>query len=206
FGHAKNCHNLRTRNCLCHKFDYLHCELCPIPTHLKMYISSSHIMDIPTKLVAKALPLPMIVVSEWSENTVLYNYSKVHLTQLLEKAEVIPGCMLKLSVFYGNQHKEYCYGNVIFEIIPEKLFNPNLYFGDFYCMYTAYHYVILVIAPVGSPGDEFCKQRCLIIYIDSMDPFLGRVAEITGHQLMSLSTANTKRDPSCETCNISVGC
>lgn len=35
------------------------------------------------------------------------DYSKVHLTQLLEKAEVIAGRMLKLSVFYRNQHKEY---------------------------------------------------------------------------------------------------
>lgn len=35
------------------------------------------------------------------------DYSKVHLTQLLEKAEVIAGRMLKFSVFYRNQHKEY---------------------------------------------------------------------------------------------------
>ncbi|PKU35894.1 phytanoyl- hydroxylase-interacting [Limosa lapponica baueri] len=216
------------------------------------------------------------------------DYSKVHLTQLLEKAEVIAGRMLKLSVFYRNQHKEYfdyirehhgnamqpsvkdnsgshgspisgklegiffsCntefntgkppqdspYGRYRFEIAAEKLFNPNtnLYFGDFYCMYTAYHYVILVIAPVGSPGDEFCKQRLPqlnikdnkfltcdeedgvmvyhhaqdvileVIYTDPVDLSLGTVAEITGHQLMSLSTANAKKDPSCKTCNISVG-
>ncbi|XP_062041403.1 phytanoyl-CoA hydroxylase-interacting protein-like [Lepus europaeus] len=215
-------------------------------------------------------------------------HRKVHLTQLLEKAEVISGRMLKFSVFYRNQHKEYfdyirehhgsamqpsvkdnsgshgspisgklegiffsCstefntgkppqdspYGRYRFEIAAEKLFNPNtnLYFGDFYCMYTAYHYVILVIAPVGSPGDEFCKQRlpqlnskdskfltCTeedgllvyhhaqdvileVIYTDPVDLSLGTVAEITGHQLMSLSTANAKKDPSCKTCNISVG-
>lgn len=49
------------------------------------------------------------VVSEWSEIIELYtaDYSKVHLTQLLEKAEVIAGRMLKFSVFYRNQHKEY---------------------------------------------------------------------------------------------------
>uniref|UniRef100_A0A4W2C0Z3 Phytanoyl-CoA 2-hydroxylase interacting protein like n=1 Tax=Bos indicus x Bos taurus TaxID=30522 RepID=A0A4W2C0Z3_BOBOX len=274
--------------------------------------------DVPTKLVAKAVPLPMTVrghwflsprteytvavqtaskqvdgdyvVSEWSEiiEFCTADYSKVHLTQLLEKAEVIAGRMLKFSVFYRNQHKEYfdyirehhgnamqpsvkdnsgshgspisgklegiffsCstefntgkppqdspYGRYRFEIAAEKLFNPNtnLYFGDFYCMYTAYHYVILVIAPVGSPGDEFCKQRlpqlnsqdnkfltCReedgmlvyhhaqdvileVIYTDPVGLSLGTVAEITGHQLMSLSTANAKKDPSCKTCNISVG-
>ncbi|KAJ7426334.1 Phytanoyl-CoA hydroxylase-interacting protein-like protein [Willisornis vidua] len=274
--------------------------------------------DVPTKLVAKAVPLPMTVrghwflsprteytvavqtaskqvdgdyvVSEWSEiiEFCTADYSKVHLTQLLEKAEVIAGRMLKLSVFYRNQHKEYfdyirehhgnamqpsvkdnsgshgspisgklegiffsCntefntgkppqdspYGRYRYEIAAEKLFNPNtnLYFGDFYCMYTAYHYVILVIAPVGSPGDEFCKQRLPqlnikdnkfltcdeengvmvyhhaqdvileVIYTDPVDLSLGTVAEITGHQLMSLSTANAKKDPSCKTCNISVG-
>ncbi|CAO2608371.1 Phytanoyl-CoA hydroxylase-interacting protein-like, partial [Lemmus lemmus] len=274
--------------------------------------------DVPTKLVAKAVPLPMTVrghwflsprteytvavqtaskqvdgdyvVSEWSEiiEFCTADYSKVHLTQLLEKADVIAGRMLKFSVFYRNQHKEYfdyvrehhgnamqpsvkdnsgshgspisgklegiffsCstefntgkppqdspYGRYRFEIAAEKLFNPNtnLYFGDFYCMYTAYHYVILVIAPVGSPGDEFCKQRlpqlnskdnkfltCTeedgmlvyhhaqdvileVIYTDPVALSLGTVAEITGHQLMSLSTANAKKDPSCKTCNISVG-
>ncbi|MBZ3874047.1 Phytanoyl-CoA hydroxylase-interacting protein-like [Sciurus carolinensis] len=274
--------------------------------------------DVPTKLVAKAVPLPMTVrghwflsprteytvavqtaskqvdgdyvVSEWSEiiEFCTADYSKVHLTQLLEKAEVISGRMLKFSVFYRNQHKEYfdyirehhgnamqpsvkdnsgshgspisgklegiffsCstefntgkppqdspYGRYRFEIAAEKLFNPNtnLYFGDFYCMYTAYHYVILVIAPVGSPGDEFCKLRlpqlnskdnkfltCTeedgvlvyhhaqdvileVIFTDPVDLSLGTVAEITGHQLMSLSTANAKKDPSCKTCNISVG-
>jgi len=43
----------------------------------------------------------------------------------------------------------------------ESLFNQNtnLYFGDFYCMYTAYHYVILILAPEGSKGDLFCKGR-----------------------------------------------
>ncbi|CAJ0936394.1 unnamed protein product [Ranitomeya imitator] len=359
--------------------------------------------DVPTKLVAKAVPLPMTVrghwflsprteytvavqtaskqvdgdyvVSEWSEiiEFCTGDYSKVHLNQLMEKAEAIAGRMLKFSVFYRNQHKEYfdytqggaaavrvrwvsqsgashlqrmmssfclrdaapaqvyfvcpvqskgrqstpapqredkkrtssyedgrprtttpigsersgtspgthhgnvmqpslkdnsgshgspisaklegiffsCstefntgkppqdspYGRYRVEIPAEKLFNPNtnLYFGDFYCMYTAYHYVIVVIAPVGSPGDEFCKQRlpqlslsdnkfltCTeeegslvfrhaqdvileVIYTDPVDLSCGTVAEIIGHQLMSLSTANAKKDPSCKTCNISVG-
>uniref|UniRef100_A0A671RKS7 Phytanoyl-CoA hydroxylase-interacting protein-like n=2 Tax=Sinocyclocheilus anshuiensis TaxID=1608454 RepID=A0A671RKS7_9TELE len=275
--------------------------------------------DVPTKLVAKAVPLPMTVrghwflsprteytvavqtaskqgdgdyaVSEWSEiiEFCTADYSTVHLTQLLEKAEVIAGRMLRFSVFYRNQHKEYfdhareaqnnkmlssvkdnsgshgspisgklegiffcCntefntgkppqdspYGRYRFKLPAEELFSPktNLYFADFYCMYTAYHYVILVIAPKGSSGDEFCKQRlpaldlannrfmtCSededgrlvfhhaqdlileVIYTDPVDLSLGTVAEISGHQLMSQSTVNAKKDPSCKTCNISVG-
>lgn len=35
------------------------------------------------------------------------DYSTVHLNQLLEKAEVIAGRMLRFSVFYRNQNKEY---------------------------------------------------------------------------------------------------
>ncbi|MCJ8738323.1 hypothetical protein PDJAM_G00034420 [Pangasius djambal] len=275
--------------------------------------------DVPTKLVAKAVPLPMTVrghwflsprteytvavqtaskqsdrdyaVSEWSEvvEFCTADYSTVHLTQLLEKAEAIAGRMLPFSVFYRNQNKEYfdharhaqknkmlpsvkdnsgshgspisgklegiffsCntefntgappqdspYGRYRFQVPAEALFNhnTNLYFADFYCMYTAYHYVILVLAPRGSPGDEFCKQRlpllditnnrfltCAeeeegrlsfhhaqdiileVIYTDPVDLSLGTVAEISGHQLMSLSTINAKKDPSCKTCNISVG-
>ncbi|XP_058263061.1 phytanoyl-CoA hydroxylase-interacting protein-like isoform X2 [Hemibagrus wyckioides] len=275
--------------------------------------------DVPTKLVAKAVPLPMTVrghwflsprteytvavqtaskqsdrdyaVSEWSEvvEFCTADYSTVHLTQLLEKAEAIAGRMLPFSVFYRNQNKEYfdharhaqknkmlplvkdnsgshgspisgklegiffsCntefntgappqdspYGRFRFQAPAEALFNhnTNLYFADFYCMYTAYHYVILVLAPCGSPGDEFCKQRlpllditnnrfmtCTedeegrlsfhhaqdlileVIYTDPVDLSLGTVAEISGHQLMSLSTINAKKDPSCKTCNISVG-
>ncbi|OWK06851.1 hypothetical protein Celaphus_00018676, partial [Cervus elaphus hippelaphus] len=152
--------------------------------------------------------------------------------------------MFKFYVFYHNQHKEYFdyirkhHGNSVqpsrFETAAEKLFNPNtnLSFRDFYCVYTAYHYVILVIAPVGSLGDEFCKQ-CLpqlnsqdnefltcreedgmvvyhyaqdvileVIYTDPVAISLGTVAEITGHQLMSLSTVNAKKDPRCKICNI----
>ncbi|XP_067100483.1 phytanoyl-CoA hydroxylase-interacting protein-like isoform X1 [Osmerus mordax] len=275
--------------------------------------------DVPTKLVAKAVPLPMTVrghwflsprteytvavqtaskqsdgdyaVSEWSEiiEFCTGDYSTVHLTQLLQKAEVIAGRMLNFSVFYRNQQKEYfdqardaqnnrmlpavkdnsgshgspisgklegiffsCntefntgkppqdspYGRMRFQVQAEALFNPNtnLYFGDFYCMYTAYHYVILVLAPQGSPGDEFCKQRlplldiadnrfltCVegedghlvfrhaqdvileVIYTEPVDLALGTVAEISGHQLRSSSTVNAKKDPSCKTCNISVG-
>lgn len=130
------------------------------------------------------------------------------------------------------------YGRYRFQVPAKALFNhsTNLYFADFYCMYTAYHYVIMVVAPRGSPGDEFCKQRlplldiannrfltCVedeeghlsfyhaqdiileVIYTDPLDLSLGTVAEISGHQLMSLSTINAKKDPSCKTCNISVG-
>lgn len=103
-------------------------------------------------------------------------------------------------------------------------------------MYTAYHYVILVLAPEGSTGDMFCKGRlpaldradnrfltCIreedgslsfhhaqdvileVIYTEPLDLSLGTVAQISGHQLMSQSTVNAKKDPSCKTCNISVG-
>lgn len=112
----------------------------------------------------------------------------------------------------------------------------NIYFGDFYCMYTSYHYVILVLAPDGSKGDVFCKGRlpeldrsnnsfltCTedddgslffhhaqdvileVIYTEPVDLSLGSVSQISGHQLMSLSTVNAKKDPSCKICNISVG-
>lgn len=111
-----------------------------------------------------------------------------------------------------------------------------MYFGDFYCMYTSYHYVILVLAPDGSKGDAFCKGRlpaldrsdnrflaCTeeedgslsfrhaqdvnleVMYTEPVDLRLGAVSQISGHQLMSLSTANAKKDPSCKVCNISVG-
>uniref|UniRef100_A0A4W6DTD1 Phytanoyl-CoA 2-hydroxylase interacting protein-like a n=1 Tax=Lates calcarifer TaxID=8187 RepID=A0A4W6DTD1_LATCA len=251
--------------------------------------------DVPTKLVAKAVPLPMTVRGHWflsprTEYTVAVqtwseiiefctaDYSTVHLNQLLEKAEVIAGRMLRFSVFYRNQNKEYfdharevqgnrmlpsvkdnsgshgspisgklegiffsCntefntgkppqdspYGRHRFEIRADALFNPdtNLYFGDFYCMYTAYHYVILVLAPKGSRGDEFCKQRlpaldisnnrfltCKqneegdggLVFHHAQDVIL-EVIYTDGHQLMSLSTVNAKKDPSCKTCNISVG-
>lgn len=47
------------------------------------------------------------------------------------------------------------------QVGAEALFNhsTNIYFADFYCMYTSYHYVILVLAPDGSKGDLFCKGR-----------------------------------------------
>lgn len=281
--------------------------------------------DVPTKLVAKAVRLPMTVrghwflsprtqytlsvqtaakrpdgdytVSKWSESVDFStaDYSSVHLTQLLQKAEALAGRMLPFSVFYRNQQKEYfdekgslfcsrdaacsrmlpcvkddsgshgspisgklegiffsCntefntgkppqdspYGPHRFQIQADHLFNQstNLYFGDFYCMYTSYHYVILVLAPEGSKGDLFCKGR-LPALDPSSNPFLsftetedgsllfqhaqdvileviftepvelaaGVVTQISGHQLMSLSTINAKKDPSCKVCNISVG-
>uniref|UniRef100_A0A8C4MM51 Phytanoyl-CoA hydroxylase-interacting protein n=1 Tax=Equus asinus asinus TaxID=83772 RepID=A0A8C4MM51_EQUAS len=274
--------------------------------------------DVPTKLVAKAVPLPMTVrghwflsprteysvavqtavkqsdgeylVSGWSETVEFCtgDYAKEHLAQLQEKAEQIAGRMLRFSVFYRNHHKEYfqharthcgnmlqpylkdnsgshgsptsgmlhgvffsCntefntgqppqdspYGRWRFQIPAQRLFNPstNLYFADFYCMYTAYHYAILVLAPKGSLGDRFCRDRlplldiacnkfltCSVedgelvfrhaqdlilevIYTEPVDLSLGTLGEISGHQLMSLSTADAKKDPSCKTCNISVG-
>ncbi|XP_042338909.1 phytanoyl-CoA hydroxylase-interacting protein-like [Plectropomus leopardus] len=281
--------------------------------------------DVPTKLVAKAVPLPMTVrghwflsprteytvsvqtaakqpdgdyaVSQWSEIIELCtaDYSTVHLNQLLQKAEAIAGRMLPFTVFYRNQEKEYfqqaspsyrsrdaqcrrmlpsvkdnsgshgspisgklkgvffsCntefntgkppqdspYGPYRFQIQAEILFNrtTNIYFGDFYCMYTSYHYVILVLSPDGSDGDAFCKGRlpaldrsdnrflsCTeeedgslsfrhaqdvileVIYTEPVDLSLGTVEQISGHQLMSQSTVNAKKDPSCKICNISVG-
>uniref|UniRef100_A0A7N8XCZ8 Phytanoyl-CoA hydroxylase-interacting protein-like n=1 Tax=Mastacembelus armatus TaxID=205130 RepID=A0A7N8XCZ8_9TELE len=275
--------------------------------------------DVPTKLVAKAVPLPMTVrghwflsprteytvaaqtaakqpdgeysVSQWSEiiEFCTADYSTVHLDQLLQKAEAIAGRMLPFSVFYRNQQREFfcqardaqchcmlpavkdssgsrgspisgklegiffsCntefntgeppqdspYGSYRFQIQADILFNQNtnIYFGDFYCMYTSYHYVILVLAPDGSKGDVFCKGRlpaldrsnnpfltcskeaegspCFrhaqdvileVIYTEPVDLSLGTVSQIRGHQLMSLSTLNAKKDPSCKICNISVG-
>ncbi|XP_069473851.1 phytanoyl-CoA hydroxylase-interacting protein [Ambystoma mexicanum] len=274
--------------------------------------------DVPTKLVAKAVPLPMTVrghwflsprteytvavqtavkqsdgeytVSGWSETVEFCtgDYAKEHVQQLQEKAELIAGRMLPLTVFYRNQHKEYfqhirmqcgnkmqpyvkdnsgshgspvsgtlrgiffsCntefntgqppqdspYGRLRFQIPAPRLFNnnSNLYFADLYCMYTAYHYVVLVLAPKGSPGDLFCQERlplldisanrfltCSmengelvyrhaqdaileVIYTEPVDLAVGELGEISGHQLMSLSTANAKKDPSCKACNISVG-
>uniref|UniRef100_A0A8C2XMI9 Fibronectin type-III domain-containing protein n=1 Tax=Cyclopterus lumpus TaxID=8103 RepID=A0A8C2XMI9_CYCLU len=277
--------------------------------------------DVPTKLVAKAVPLPMTVrghwflsprteytvsvqtaakqpdgdyaVSEWSEiiEFCTADYSTVHLNQLLQKAEAIAGRMLPFTVFYRNQQKDYfqqarcvccrfmlpalkddsgsngspisgklegvffsCstefntgkppqdspYGPFRFQVptTADVLFNQNtnVYFGDFYCMYTSYHYVILVLAPAGSVGDAFCKGRlpalnrsdnrflsCAeeedgllsfrhaqdvileVIYTEPVDLSLGTVAPISGQQLMSQSTVNAKKDPSCKICNISVG-
>lgn len=129
------------------------------------------------------------------------------------------------------------YGPLRFQIPAQCLLNPstNLYFADFYCMYTAYHYVVLVLAPDGSEGDHFCKSHLprldlatnefltftdgdvplfshasdVILEVLFTEPLLleqGSLAQISGrHQLMSLSTANAKKDPSCKVCNISVG-
>jgi len=137
----------------------------------------------------------------------------------------------------GQPPQDSPYGRYRFQIPAQRLFNPNtnLYFADFYCMYTAYHYVVLVLAPKGSSGDIFCRERlpqldissnkfltcCVeegelvyrhaqdsileVIYTEPVDLSLGALGEISGHQLMSLSTANAKKDPSCKTCNISVG-
>ncbi|XP_051758267.1 phytanoyl-CoA hydroxylase-interacting protein [Ctenopharyngodon idella] len=137
----------------------------------------------------------------------------------------------------GLPPKDSPYGPLRFQIPAERLLNAstNLYFSDFYCMYTAYHYVVLVLAPAGSEGDDFCKSRLprldltsnpflmytagdvpvfchasdVILEVMFTEPLLlehGVLAQISGrHQLMSLSTANAKKDPSCKVCNISVG-
>ncbi|XP_062854734.1 phytanoyl-CoA hydroxylase-interacting protein [Trichomycterus rosablanca] len=274
--------------------------------------------DVPTKLVAKAVPLPMAVrghwflsprtdycvavqtairlpdgdyqVSEWSQVVEFCtgDYAIDHLQQLLDKAQGAAGRMLSFSVFYRNQHPEYfhyvrnqcgglmlqslkdnsgshgspinsklcgvflsCntefdtgltpkdspYGPLRFQISAALLLKPDthLYFADFYCMYTAYHYVVLVLAPAGSEGDLFCSSRLPklditanpfltyvpgeeptfrhasdvileVLYTESISLDQGTVTQISGHhQLMSLSTANAKKDPSCKVCNISVG-
>lgn len=138
----------------------------------------------------------------------------------------------------GQPPQDSPYGRVRFQVPAEVLFTPDtrLYFGDFYCMYTAYHYVILVLAPRGSSGDLYCSDRLpeldvtnnrfltrvcgedgrvvfqhaqdVILELIYTEPVLlaqGTVSQISGHQLMSLSTVNAKKDPSCKTCNISVG-
>ncbi|TNN57271.1 Phytanoyl-CoA hydroxylase-interacting protein-like [Liparis tanakae] len=93
--------------------------------------------DVPTKLVAKAVPLPMAVrghwflsprtlycvavqtavrqpdgdylVSEWSQVVEFCtgDYAMEHLQQLLDKAKGAAGRLLKFSVFYRNQHPDY---------------------------------------------------------------------------------------------------
>ncbi|KAM9837893.1 phytanoyl-CoA hydroxylase-interacting protein-like [Aulostomus maculatus] len=138
----------------------------------------------------------------------------------------------------GKPPQDSPYGPFRFQIQADILCNQNtnVYFGDFYCMYTSYHYVVLVLTPDGSKGDAFCKGRlpaldrfnnCFltctedengslsfrhaqdvileVIYTEPVDLSLGTVTQISGHQLMSLSTLNAKKDPSCKTCNISVG-
>ncbi|MEE6514873.1 hypothetical protein FKM82_023267 [Ascaphus truei] len=126
------------------------------------------------------------------------------------------------------------YGHWRVTVPAGQLFNEgtHLYFADLYCMYTAYHYAVLVLAPCGSQGDAFCSARLPLLdplanpfltrgeegrfwhaqdlllellYTEPVPLELGQQAEIKGHQLMSLSTANAKKDPSCKVCNISGG-
>ncbi|MBN3297051.1 phytanoyl-CoA hydroxylase-interacting protein [Amia ocellicauda] len=132
------------------------------------------------------------------------------------------------------------YGPVRFQVPAGLLLNPatRLYFADFYCMYTSYHYVVLVLAPRGSEGDIFCQGRLPeldtannpflmfhppqqeggeaaywhahdvileVLYTEPVALDQGILGEISGHQLMSQTTADAKKDPSCKLCNISVG-
>uniref|UniRef100_A0A2I3GYK7 Phytanoyl-CoA hydroxylase-interacting protein n=1 Tax=Nomascus leucogenys TaxID=61853 RepID=A0A2I3GYK7_NOMLE len=243
--------------------------------------------DVPTKLVAKAVPLPMTVreysvavqtavkqsdgeylVSGWSETVEFctggeallshpcpyFQHARyeTHCGNMLQPylkdnsgSHGSPTSGMLHGVFFscntefntGQPPQDSPYGRWRFQIPAQRLFNPstNLYFADFYCMYTAYHYAILVLAPKGSLGDRFCRDRlplldiacnkfltCSvedgelvfrhaqdlileIIYTEPVDLSLGTLGEISGHQLMSLSTADAKKDPSCKTCNISVG-
>ncbi|KAG8441121.1 hypothetical protein GDO86_006751 [Hymenochirus boettgeri] len=134
----------------------------------------------------------------------------------------------------GHPPNDSPYGRWRLSVPAGHLFHEgtNLYFADFYCMYSAYHYVVLVLAPQGSQGDVFCSKRLPlldhqdnpfltreekggyrhaqdlileVIYTDPVPLGLGQLGEIKGHQLMSLSTANAKKDPSCKVCNISGG-
>uniref|UniRef100_A0A3Q3WSZ7 Phytanoyl-CoA hydroxylase-interacting protein-like C-terminal domain-containing protein n=1 Tax=Mola mola TaxID=94237 RepID=A0A3Q3WSZ7_MOLML len=240
--------------------------------------------DVPTKLVAKAVQLPMAVrghwflspqteycvavqtavrqpdgdylVSEWSQVVEFStgDYAMEHLQQLLDKAKGSAGRLLKLSVFYRNQHPDYfdfvrseC-GGLMCPALKDcsgshgSPINGKLHGVFFSCnteFDTAYHYVVLVLAPIGSEGDTFCRTRLPMLDLAS-NPFLtytdpqgpgeeplyyhasdvilellftepvhldqGAVEQISGHhQLMSLTTANAKKDPSCKVCNISVG-
>ncbi|KAI3362728.1 hypothetical protein L3Q82_001796 [Scortum barcoo] len=217
--------------------------------------------DVPTKLVAKAVPLPMTVRGHWflsprfgqstpwpsrypdrikTDRRGLRHLRVERDHRVLHCRDVQGNRMLPSVKDNSGSHGSPISGKLEGSSSAEVLFNPdtNLYFGDFYCMYTAYHYVILVLAPKGSRGDDFCKQlprlpalditnnRFLtckqdedgslvfhhaqdvileVIYTEPLDLSLGTVAEISGHQLMSLSTVNAKKDPSCKTCNISVG-
>lgn len=81
------------------------------------------------------------------------------------------GCNTEFDT--GLPPRDSPYGPLRFQIPAGHLLNPSvsLYFADFYCMYTAYHYVVLVLAPVGSVGDAFCRTR-LPALNPASNPFL----------------------------------
>ncbi|NWI72934.1 PHYIP protein, partial [Dryoscopus gambensis] len=215
--------------------------------------------DVPTKLVAKAVPLPMTVrghwflsprteysvavqtavkqsdgeylVSGWSETVEFCTGGERHrrgpepggTVGAMHCGNVMkpslkdnsgshgsPTSGMLHGIFFscntefntGQPPQDSPYGRYRFQIPAQRLFNPNtnLYFADFYCMYTAYHYV------EGELVYRHAQDSILeVIYTEPVDLSLGVLGEISGHQLMSLSTANAKKDPSCKTCNISVG-
>lgn len=61
----------------------------------------------PADLLSPSFFLLFFFTWSTSRLTCLADYSMVHLNQLLEKAEAIAGRMLRFSVFYRNQQKEY---------------------------------------------------------------------------------------------------
>ena len=58
------------------------------------------------------------------------------------------------------------YGSSRFQVsikYIKHIFYHNLYFADFYCAGSNYHYVILVIAQVNSESDIFCRRNLMIL-------------------------------------------
>lgn len=59
----------------------------------------------------------------------------------------------------GDSLEKSPYGSSCFKVPLEYLIDPdcyNLYFADFYCLGTGYHYVVLVVAEKDSKADDFC--------------------------------------------------
>ena len=61
------------------------------------------------------------------------------------------------------------YGSSRFQVPLEYLIDSdcyNLYFADFYCAGTDYHYVVLVVAEVDSKADDFCGDNLPLLEWD----------------------------------------
>jgi len=55
-----------------------------------------------------------------------------------------------------------CFGDVRFSLSASILLNPyrhNLYFADFYCVHTKWHYCTVVVTVKGSPTDKTCLEK-----------------------------------------------